>query len=63
MKRFKGFDDNGIDREGLRKPDIDKVKLLALREWLRSGEYSPLIDGFDGDQFLTRMHKKHISRL
>lgn len=51
-----------VVRAGLRKLEADEVKLQALREKLEKGEDSPIVDNFDGDQFLARMHKKHISQ-
>ena len=50
-----------VVRAGLRKLETDEAKLQVLRESLKAGEESPIVDDFDGDQFLTRMHKKHIA--
>lgn len=50
-----------VVRAGLRKLEADEAKLQALRDRLKSGEDSPLVDDFDSDQFLARMHKKHIA--
>jgi antitoxin ParD1/3/4 len=48
-----------IVRAGLRKLEADETKLLALRTRLQAGENSPLIEDFDGEQFIAGMHKKH----
>ncbi|MCP4766712.1 MAG: type II toxin-antitoxin system ParD family antitoxin [Gammaproteobacteria bacterium] len=48
-----------IVREGLRKLEADEVKLQALRTKLQAGEDSPVVDGFDGEEFINRMHKDH----
>ena len=48
-----------IVRAGLRKLEADETKLLALRAKLQAGEDSPIVENFDGEQFITRMHKKH----
>ena len=50
-----------VVRAGLRKLEADEAKLQALRDRLKSGEDSPLVDDFDSDRFLARMHKKHIA--
>ena len=50
-----------VVRAGLRKLETDEAKLQALRERLKAGEDSPLVGDFNGDQFLARMHNKHIS--
>lgn len=46
-------------RAGLRKLEEDEVKLQVLRAKLQAGEDSPVVDGFDGEQFIEVMHKKH----
>ena len=48
-----------VVRAGLRKLEEDEAKLLALRRKLQAGENSPLIENFDGEDFLAAMHKKH----
>ncbi len=48
-----------IVRAGLRKLEVDETKLLALRAKLQAGEDSPIVENFDGEQFIARMHKKH----
>ena len=49
-----------VVRAGLRKLEEDEIKLQALREKLQTGEDSPIVENFDGDQFIASMHKKHI---
>jgi len=49
-----------VVRAGLRKLEEDEAKLLVLRRKLQAGENSPLIENFDGEDFLAAMHKKHI---
>jgi antitoxin ParD1/3/4 len=48
-----------VVRAGLRKLEEDEAKLLALRRKLQAGENSPLVENFDGEDFLAAMHKKH----
>ena len=48
-----------IVRAGLRKLEADETKLLALRATLQAGEDSPIVEDFNGEQFIARMHKKH----
>ncbi len=49
-----------VVRAGLRKLEEDEAKLLALRRKLEAGEKSPLVENFDGEDFLAAMHQKHI---
>lgn len=49
-----------IVRAGLRKLEEDEAKLAALRRKLQAGEESPVVENFDGEDFLSRLHKKHI---
>ena len=49
-----------VVRAGLRKLEEDEAKLLVLRRKLQAGENSPLVENFDGEDFLAAMHKKHI---
>ncbi len=49
-----------VVRAGLRKLEEDEAKLNALRRKLQAGENSPLVENFDGEDFLAAMHKKHI---
>lgn len=48
-----------VVRAGLRKLEEDEAKLTALRRKLQEGEESPIVESFDGEEFLTRLHKKH----
>jgi antitoxin ParD1/3/4 len=49
-----------IVRAGLRKLEEDDTKLQALRMRLQAGEDSPIVSDFDGEEFITAMHKKYI---
>jgi antitoxin ParD1/3/4 len=49
-----------VIRAGLRKLEADEAKLQALRAKLEPGENSPVVEGFDGKQFLRSMHKKYL---
>ena len=49
-----------VVRAGLRKLEADEAKLQALRAKLQAGEDSPVVEDFDGEQFIARMHNKHI---
>jgi antitoxin ParD1/3/4 len=49
-----------IVRAGLRKLEEDEAKLAALRHKLQAGEESPVVENFDGEDFLSRLHKKHL---
>ncbi|SJM94139.1 CopG-like protein (fragment) [Crenothrix polyspora] len=44
---------------GCRKLEEDEAKLQALRRKLQAGENSPLVENFDGEEFLVAIHKKH----
>jgi antitoxin ParD1/3/4 len=48
-----------VVRAGLRKLEEDEAKLQALRRKLQAGENSPLVENFNGEDFLAAMHKKH----
>ena len=48
-----------VVRAGLRKLEADEAKLQALRTKLAMGENSPVVEDFDGGQFLRAMHKKY----
>lgn len=56
--RFKSVSE--VVRAGLRKLEEDETKLQALRRKLQAGEDSPIVEHFDGDDFLKAVHKKHI---
>jgi antitoxin ParD1/3/4 len=49
-----------VVRAGLRKLEEDEAKLTALRRKLQDSEESPIVENFDGEEFLKRLHKKHI---
>lgn len=49
-----------IVRAGLRKLEEDETKLATLRRKLQAGEESPVVENFDGEDFLSRLHKKHL---
>jgi len=48
-----------VVRAGLRKLEEDEAKLQALRRKLQAGESSPLVENFDGEEFLAAINKKH----
>ncbi|NOT13347.1 MAG: type II toxin-antitoxin system ParD family antitoxin [Methylococcaceae bacterium] len=48
-----------VVRAGLRKLEEDEAKLQVLRRKLQAGENSPLVENFDGEDFLAGMHQKH----
>ncbi len=47
-------------RAGLRRLEDDETRLQLLRERLQAGENSPIIEDFNGDTFLSSMHKKYV---
>ncbi len=49
-----------VVRAGLRKLETDEIKLQALREKLLAGENSPVVDDFNGESFITKLHNKHV---
>ena len=49
-----------VVRAGLRKLEADEIKLQALRAKLQAGEDSPVVEDFDGEQFIATLHKNHI---
>ena len=48
-----------VVRAGLRKLEEDEAKLQTLRRKLQAGENSPLVENFDGEEFLAAIRKKH----
>lgn len=50
-----------VVRAGLRKLEADEIKLQALRARLQAGEDSPVVENFDGEQFIATLHKNHLS--
>ncbi len=49
-----------VVRAGLRKLEEDETKLQVLRDKLKAGENSPLVENFNGADFIESLHKKHI---
>jgi len=49
-----------VVRAGLRKLEEDETKLQVLRDKLKAGENSPLVDNFDGKKFISELHNKHL---
>jgi antitoxin ParD1/3/4 len=49
-----------VVRAGLRKLEVDDTKLQALRLKLQTGEDSPIVEGFNSDNFIAAMHQKHL---
>ena len=51
-----------VVRAGLRKLEDDETKLQLLRDKLKSGEDSPLIDNFDGASFIAKLNENHLNK-
>ncbi len=49
-----------VVRAGLRKLEEDEIKLQVLREKLQAGEDSPLVENFNGAEFISELHNKHL---
>lgn len=49
-----------VVRAGLRKLEEDETKLQVLRDKLQAGEASPLVEKFNGENFIKELHKKHL---
>lgn len=49
-----------VVRAGLRKLEDDETKLEVLRERLKAGENSPLVEKFDGARFVAELNKKYL---
>ncbi len=49
-----------VVRAGLRKLEEDETKLQVLRDRLQAGENNPLVYDFNGADFISGLHKKHI---
>lgn len=49
-----------VVRAGLRALEENESKLDALRAKLQAGEDSPIAEDFNGEDFIKRMHKKHV---
>ena len=48
-----------VVRAGLRKLEDDETKLQLLRDKLKAGEDSPLVDNFDSAKFIAKLNEKH----
>ena len=51
-----------VVRAGLRKLEEDETKLKTLRSKLEAAQKSPLVKNFQPDEFLQKLHKKHIKK-
>jgi len=51
-----------VVRAGLRKLEEDETKLNVLRARLLAGEESEAVENFDGDEFVSKLHKKHLKK-
>jgi len=49
-----------VVRAGLRKLEDDETKLQLLRNRLKAGEDSLLVDDFDGASFIADLNKRHL---
>lgn len=49
-----------MNKFGLRKLEADESKLQLLRQKLLAGESSPIVEGFEGKQFLADLRKKYV---
>jgi len=49
-----------VVRACLRKLEDDETKLQLLRDKLKAGEASPLIDDFYGASSIAELNKKHL---
>ncbi len=49
-----------VVRAGLRKLEEDETKLQILRDKLQAGEESPLVENFNGENFIKELHKKYL---
>ncbi len=47
-----------VVRAGLRKLEEDEIKLQMLKDKLQAGEDSPLVNGFNGAEFISGLHDK-----
>ena len=46
-------------RAGLRRLEEDEAKLASLRARLAAGESSPIVENFDGENFLSELRRKY----
>jgi len=49
-----------VVRAGLRRLEEDEAKLEILRAKLEAGENSPIVEDFDEESFIKKMHNKHV---
>ena len=49
-----------VVRAGLRKLEEDETKLKILRDKLEASEDSPLVEDFNGENFIKELRKKHL---
>lgn len=45
---------------GLRKLEEDEAMLDVLRTRLKAGEDSSVVENFDSQEFMEKLHKKHL---
>ena len=50
-----------VVRAGLRKLEDDETKLELLRAKLKAGENSPLVEHFDGADFIAKLNENHLN--
>lgn len=48
-----------VIRAGLRKLEEDEIKLETLRAKLQAGEESPIVNDFNADSFIKKLHQKY----
>ncbi len=48
-----------VVRAGLRKLEDDETKLQLLRDKLKAGEDSPLVESFDGANLIAKLNENH----
>lgn len=51
-----------VVRAGLRKLEEDETQLNVLRAKLQAGEDSAVIENFDGKEFISQLHQKHLKK-
>ncbi len=49
-----------VVRTGLRKLEEDETKRQVLRDKLQAGVDGPLVNNFNGEKFISELHKKHL---
>lgn len=53
--------DNHLNQIDSEKTEEINTKLQALKIRLEAGENSPIINDFNGEEFIITMHQKYIS--